>query len=110
MPCSALVRPCQFWVLQYKNSISELKRVHQKVPCSLWGGAPSLGDQTEAVELVHAGEKAVLRGTKSFASTNKKIDNIGGAWWYNERQRTGTETREFSSGSKEKNEDSQILE
>lgn len=84
MPCSALVRPCRFWVLQYKNDTSELKWVQQKVSCGLWAGAPFLGDQTEAMGLVQAGEKAVLRGPKLFACTNKKIDNISNAWWDNE--------------------------
>lgn len=64
-PCSALVRPCQFWVLQYKTNINELKWVPQKASHSLWTGAPALEHEVEAVGLVQTGEAAVLRGVKS---------------------------------------------
>ena len=37
-----------------------------------------MGGQAEAVELVQAGEEAVLRGAKSSACTCKKINKING--------------------------------
>lgn len=37
IPCSALARPCQFGVLQYKTDIKELKWVQQKVSCLFLG-------------------------------------------------------------------------
>ena len=96
IPCSALVRPRQFWILQYKTNINELKSVQQKASRCLWAGAPALGGQAEAMRLVQAGE-VVSRGAKSPACTYKKINNISCAWWDNERQGIRIETREGPS-------------